>query len=220
MCAPSLPLPRDPRDQPVGAGLWLCLHSGVHARWEGKSILGGLWVSLPRCGRFRVFDSPGTLTGRQELGGCGWVTDGCAGESTLLHVAAACKELEAMSTLVELGADKDAHDDEGRTPLHWAASKGYAEAVSTLVNLGADKKAQNADGETPFEISIRLGHREVEQLLNEIKPTKKAASKEPTQQAVDEAERMATEMIEEEEREEAAKAAKAAAPAQKKVRAL
>jgi hypothetical protein len=63
--------------QPVGAGLWLCLHSGVHARWEGKSILGGLWVSLPRCGRFRVFDSPGTLTGRQELGGCGWVTDGC-----------------------------------------------------------------------------------------------------------------------------------------------
>jgi hypothetical protein len=58
----------------------------------------------------------------------------------------------------------------------------------------------------------------VEQLLKEIK-TKKAASKEPTQQAVDEAERVALEIIEEEEREEAAKA-EAAAQKQKKVREL
>jgi hypothetical protein len=57
----------------------------------------------------------------------------------------------------------------------------------------------------------------VEQLLKEIK-TKKAASKEPTQQAVDEAERVALEILEEEEREEAAKAA--AAQKQKKVREL
>ena len=86
-----------------------------------------------------------------------------------------------------------------------------------LLDLGAAKMPRTADGETALKISMRLGHREVEQLLKEIKPTKKAASKKPTQEAVDEAERMATEIIEEEEREEAAKAA---AAAQKKVRAV
>ena len=60
---------------------------------------------------------------------------------TLLHWAADGDHLEAIRTLVGLGADIDAVDDEELTPLAYAACNDYAASAQLLVDLGADKEA-------------------------------------------------------------------------------
>jgi ankyrin repeat protein len=40
-----------------------------------------------------------------------------------------------MELLVQMGAEKDAKDANGRTPLHWAAAMGHVEAMQLLVQL-------------------------------------------------------------------------------------
>jgi hypothetical protein len=65
------------------------------------------------------------------------------------------------------------------------------------VELGADIGALGGSGETPLQLSIRYGHHHVERVL-------RAADKKPTQQAIDQAERNAAQLIEEEERDIAA----------------
>jgi hypothetical protein len=84
------------------------------------------------------------------------------------------------------------------------------EVVKALVELGADIGALMDGGETttPLQINIRGGHHQVARVLRELERSartkKEAAAKESTQQAIDQAERNAAELIEEEEREEAA----------------
>jgi hypothetical protein len=64
---------------------------------------------------------------------------------------------------------------------------------------------------TPLQLGIRNGHHHVARVLRGAKALersartkKEAAAKQPTQEAIDQAERMAALVIEEEEREEAA----------------
>jgi ankyrin repeat protein len=87
-------------------------------------------------------------------------------------------------------------------------TKRHVEVVTTLVELGADIGALNGRGETPLQVSIRGGHHQVARVLRELERSartkKEAAAKESTKQAIDQAERNAAELIEEEEREEAA----------------
>jgi ankyrin repeat protein len=127
-----------------------------------------------------------------------------------LHVAAYQGHVAVAKTLVDLGADVDATDAEGSTPLHWAAHQGHVEVVTSLVELGADIGALLNSGETPLQLSIREGHphvarvlRGAEALQRSARTKKEAAAKEPTQEAIDQAERMGALVIEEEEREEA-----------------
>ena len=78
--------------------------------------------------------------------------------------------------------------------------------VEALAEAGADIVALNGGGETPLQVSIRHGHHQVARVLRELersaRTNKKAAAKEATQQAIEQAERNATLLIEEEEREE------------------
>ena len=46
--------------------------------------------------------------------------------------------MEVIKVLVQLGADKEARDVEGRRPLHVAAAHGEVEAVKKLVYPDAD----------------------------------------------------------------------------------
>jgi hypothetical protein len=85
------------------------------------------------------------------------------------------------------------------------------EVVTTLVELGADIGALNDRGETPLQVSIRFGHRHVERVLRgamalerSARTKKEAEAKKPTQEAIDQAERNAAALIEEEERDIAA----------------
>ncbi|EKX39044.1 hypothetical protein GUITHDRAFT_41665, partial [Guillardia theta CCMP2712] len=57
---------------------------------------------------------------------------------TPLHYAAREGHINAISRLVELGADLTAVDFLARTPLHHAARKGHANAVAVLAQLGSD----------------------------------------------------------------------------------
>jgi len=104
--------------------------------------------------------------------------------------------VEVLQVLVALGADKEAKDAAGATPLHQAAANGHVEAVKALVALGADIDAQTEDGETPLEASVRFNHHAAAQVLKAlqrpIRMKKKTVTKvAPTQEAIDEAERMA-----------------------------
>jgi ankyrin repeat protein len=122
---------------------------------------------------------------------------------------------EAITVLVQLGVDKDAKGVGGVTPLHVAAINGHVEAVKTLAQLGADIAARTDDGLTPLQVSIRAGHHQVAQVLRELESTaraQQAAAKERAQKAAlqdiaekrEAADRVAAEIMEEEEREQAA----------------
>jgi ankyrin repeat protein len=128
-----------------------------------------------------------------------------------LHEAAAEGHVEAVQVLVELGADKEASTAAGDTPLHWAAYAGHVTVVKTLVELGADIGALDGGAKTPLQLSIRFGHHHVERVLRgamalerSARTKKEAEAKKPTQQAIDQAERNAAQLIEEEERDIAA----------------
>ena len=131
-----------------------------------------------------------------------------------LHAAAYQGHVAVVKTLVELGADKEASRADGAdgfTPLHEAAGHGHVEVVTTLVELGADIGALNDKGETPLQVSIFFGHRHVARVLRgamalerSARTKKEAEAKKPTQEAIDQAERNAAALIEEEERDIAA----------------
>jgi hypothetical protein len=142
---------------------------------------------------------------------------------TPLHLAALNGHVEAIKLLVQLGANKDAKDAHGGTPLHWAAFNGHVEAIKLLGQLGADIAARAVNGETPLQLSVRLGHHQAAQVLRELESiarAQQAAAKELAQQAAEQdmaekreaADRVAAELLEEEEREEAAKTKVRVAP--------
>ena len=103
-----------------------------------------------------------------------------------------------MKALAQLGVNKEAKDDQGRTPLHHAAAKGHVEEgdgcgmIKVLVEMGAELGAQTAAGETALPVSIRMGHHQAAQVLRQLERTartqKEAATSERAQQATKEAE--------------------------------
>jgi hypothetical protein len=136
-----------------------------------------------------------------------------------LHHAAVEGHEEVTKVLVELGAHKNAMAALGVTPLHVAAGKGHVDTVKLLAQLGAELGVRTAGGETPLQMSVRLGHHQMAQVLRELERTAARAQKaaatsartrQPARQDTPEtreaAERMAAELIEEEERVEAAAA--------------
>jgi ankyrin repeat protein len=142
-----------------------------------------------------------------------------ASRATALHYAAGNGHAEAIKLLVQLGVNKEAKDASGGTPLHHAAYTAQVEAIKALVHLGAQIDAQMNSGDIPLKTSIRKGHHQAAQVLRELERTararKEAATSERPQQAAEQANRNAAELIEEEEREQAAKVA-----AQSKVRGV
>jgi ankyrin repeat protein len=69
--------------------------------------------------------------------------------------------VEVVEALVELGADKEAKDDDGARPLHAAADRGHVAVVKALAELGAYIEAAAADGFTPLHMAACQGHVDV-----------------------------------------------------------
>jgi hypothetical protein len=84
---------------------------------------------------------------------------------TALHIAAAGYRLEAVRSLVAMGADVGAGNRRGARPLHYAADgvrgspawnpDGQAETVSYLIAAGADPNAGDNSGVTALHRAIR-----------------------------------------------------------------
>ena len=67
--------------------------------------------------------------------------------------------------LIGAGADKEAKDQDSRTPLHLAATRGYTTVVTYLIEAGADKEAKDRVGRTPLHFAAWYGHTAVVRLL-------------------------------------------------------
>lgn len=73
--------------------------------------------------------------------------------STPLHCAAWKGHIEAVRTLLDAGAEVNAHnanDHWGTTPLHAAAHANQAAIVELLLEHGADPRAVDMNGRTPM----------------------------------------------------------------------
>jgi ankyrin repeat protein len=74
--------------------------------------------------------------------------------STPLHCAVWKGQREAVSLLLELGAEVNAHNNNdhwGTTPLHAAAHANETAIAEKLIAHGADLKAKDMEGRTPLD---------------------------------------------------------------------
>jgi ankyrin repeat protein len=77
-----------------------------------------------------------------------------------------------VSLLLDVGADVNAADEDGRTALHLASSCGRTDIVRILVQRGADLDAEDARGRTALHLSSRGGHVDVVRLLLEVEESR------------------------------------------------
>lgn len=87
------------------------------------------------------------------------------GHGTPLHLAVRDKQLQAVKTLLDLGASVNSRDDQGRTPLHTAVSEGVMEAITMLLQAGADPAAKDKNGNTPLALASRNQVGAIQELL-------------------------------------------------------
>ena len=81
---------------------------------------------------------------------------GRSGNFTALHAAAELGGVDAISVLVEAGADIEVRSDHRSTPLHLAASGGAVETVLALLHAGADAQAVDTRGSTPLHNACKF----------------------------------------------------------------
>ena len=84
---------------------------------------------------------------------------------TPLYVACYVGQPAAVRALLELGANKEAANNNGATPLYVAAMHGHLGIVRDLVDAGADASATNRAGSTPLYIASQNGHAPVVEYL-------------------------------------------------------
>jgi hypothetical protein len=74
-------------------------------------------------------------------------------DRTPLMVAASGGHLAAVQTLVKLGAEVNATDDEGWTSLMFGVNSGKLDVVSALIEAGADINARTRTGATALSMA-------------------------------------------------------------------
>ncbi|XP_047100835.1 poly [ADP-ribose] polymerase tankyrase-like [Schistocerca piceifrons] len=62
-------------------------------------------------------------------------------------------------------ADHNAMDQSGSTPLHDAARRGRAEAAAALLEAGANREDRNYGGDTPLDLAERNNHQSLIDIL-------------------------------------------------------
>jgi len=76
--------------------------------------------------------------------------------STPLHIAAFCGQVEVVHFLIEKGADVDARNTYEDVALHYAISARDSTIVRNLIDTGAELDVVNADNVTPVFQAIRF----------------------------------------------------------------
>ncbi|XP_049770191.1 poly [ADP-ribose] polymerase tankyrase-1-like [Schistocerca cancellata] len=90
-----------------------------------------------------------------------------SGEEKGKLLIAAAKEgsVSKVRTLLIVGADVEAKDENQQNSLHWAAARGYVEVVRRLLEDGADVNARDRWQNTPLHQAAWNGHAPVVRLL-------------------------------------------------------
>jgi hypothetical protein len=99
------------------------------------------------------------------------------GVCMVMHEAAKCGDVRAISRLATRPELINARDGEGWTPLAVAASYGRTEAVKALASLGANVDTPTSDGATPVFIASQQGHEPVVRALASLEANLNTANK-------------------------------------------
>lgn len=75
-----------------------------------------------------------------------------------LHAAVASRNADAVTAILEAGADVNARQQVGYTPLMGAASSGRADLTELLLARGADPSLVSEDGKTAAAVAREHGH--------------------------------------------------------------
>ncbi|XP_047101555.1 poly [ADP-ribose] polymerase tankyrase-1-like isoform X3 [Schistocerca piceifrons] len=83
----------------------------------------------------------------------------------MLIAAAKDGSVSKVRTLLAVGADVEAKDENKRTALHWAAAMGHGEVAAHLLEVGAGVNARDRWQNTPLHLAAWKGHAAVVRLL-------------------------------------------------------
>ncbi|XP_049843247.1 E3 ubiquitin-protein ligase MIB1-like [Schistocerca gregaria] len=83
----------------------------------------------------------------------------------MLISAAKEGSVSKVRTLLAVGADVEAKDENQRTALHWAAAMGHEEVAAHLLEVGAGVNARDRWQNTPLHLAAWKGHAAVVRLL-------------------------------------------------------
>lgn len=111
---------------------------------------GGMYMTYKALEKFNVFSEAFEIEGM-----------------TPLMEAASENDTDAISTLLDEGADVNEVDSEGSTALHWAVYSGYYDAAALLLENGADTNTVDIYEATPLISAVFAEDVEMVKLLLE-----------------------------------------------------
>lgn len=111
---------------------------------------GGVYMTYKALEKFNVFSEAFEIEGM-----------------THLMEAASENDTDAISTLLDEGADVNEADSEGSTALHWAVYSGYYDAAALLLENGADANTVDIYDATPLISAVFAEDVEMVKLLLE-----------------------------------------------------
>lgn len=123
----------------------------------------------PNRGGLKHTPSASMAEGLELLVGHGWDINELVGGRTLLHHDANHGHGKRIRLLLDLGADPNLQDEEGRTALHLVCARGTGtETIRALVEAGADPDARDHRGGTPLDCAASARGRKAFHMLVEL----------------------------------------------------
>lgn len=89
---------------------------------------------------------------------------------TILMYAVWLGNTDAVTLLVDKGADVNAQDAGGNTALYLATGKEFTHIALHLIKHGASGYTMNKEGETPLDIAIKFGNNKIVKAIKKSTP--------------------------------------------------